>query len=130
MAMFCSTETYDAILKHIVNNTTLMSVCTTQPTASSNATSSGGNYARAFAAVSSGHWTYADSTVSGRKVTSTQYASLTVPSSGDAMHVALVNATSSALLYVTTCNSKSLTTADTVTIPNWAIHILAPTSST
>lgn len=130
MAMYCSTNVYDAILDHIILNTTLMSACTTQPTASSQATSSGGNYARAFAAVSSGHWTKADSTATGRKVTSTQYASLAVTSSGDIMHIALVNATSSALLFVTACNSKSFLTTETVTIPGWSIHVLAPTSST
>jgi hypothetical protein len=128
MAMLCSTNVYDALLDHIVQNTSLMSVCTTQPTASSNASSSGGNYARAFASVSSGHWTKADSTASGRKVTSTQYASLTVTSSGAAQHVALVG--NSTLLYVTTCATKQLTTSDTVTIPGWAIHVLSPTSST
>jgi len=130
MAMYCSTEVYDTILDHIIQNTTLMSACTTQPTASSQATSSGGNYARAFAAVSSSHWTKADSTATGRKVTSTAYATLTVTSSGDVEHIALVNATSSALLFVTTCNSKSFTTTETLTIPGWSIHILAPTSST
>jgi hypothetical protein len=61
-------------------------------------------------------------------VTSTQYAALTVTSSGSAEHVALIG--DSTLLYVTTCAAKALTTADTVTIPGWSIHILEPTSST
>ena len=128
MGMLCSTNVYDTLLDHIVQNTTLMSICTTQPTASSQASSSGGNYARAFASVSSGHWTKADSTASGRKVTSTAYAALAVTSSGAAMHVALSGG--STLLYVTTCVTKQYTTADTLTIPSWAIHVLAPTSST
>lgn len=128
MSILCSTNVYDALLDHIVQNTTLMSVCTTQPTASSQASSSGGNYARAFAQVSSSHWTKADSSVSGRKISSTAYSSLTVTSSGSCEHVALLGG--STLLFVTCCTPLAVTTTENVTIPSWAIHCLAPTSST
>lgn len=61
----------------------------------------------------------------GRKVTMTAKNGVTVDSSGDATCIALIDG--SALLYVTTCTTQTLTSGNTVNIPSWKIQIGDPT---
>jgi len=132
MAMLCSTEAYEAFLRHFSSNVNRQVICTTQPTTYEHATSNGSTkyWRGATSALTSGEWTIAASTVSGYKISSTQVSGITISTSGSAQHIAHVNTSSSKLIYVTTCTAKNLTTADTVTIPSWSIHLLQPSSST
>lgn len=110
-----------------------MIVNTTQPADASSALND------ALAATSSGAAVMASSDmpraagdISGYKVTigtGSPFSNLPVTSAGSADHISLIASSSSTLLYVTTCNTKALTTSDTVTIPAWDIELRAPTSS-
>ena len=134
MSMWASSKLYHQYFDFLYTNTSFISVCSSQPDASSDAhgaymsTGKGAMLAKS----STPSWTSSGTAgdVSGYKMTMAQEANITVSgSSGNATHVALYNQTSSQLLFVTTCNSKALTTADTVTVPAWDIEIAAPTSS-
>jgi len=131
MGMRASTNFYDQALLWLRSNTQAIAVNTTRPATRAEALSSF-CLAKTTTVASTDFTTGADSTASGRKIQVKQWASLPVvgTSSGTVDHISLVNATSSKVLYVTTCASKGLTTSDSVTIPAWNIHILGPTSST
>lgn len=103
-------------------NAKSMSVCAGQP-ANAAAASSG----LAIVAVSSDDFTIADSSVSGRKVTIAQKATIAVATTGVADHVALYSTVTNKIYYITTCSSQALTsTSNTVTIPAWDITIADP----
>ena len=58
---------------------------------------------------------------SGRSLAVPEVADVLVDVTGDATHVALISG--SALLYVTTCVTQSVTAANLVTIPEWDIEM-------
>lgn len=64
---------------------------------------------------------------SGRKVTMTQQSNVTIAAAGTANHVALVDSSATAVIYITTCTSQALATGGTVTIPAWKVNIQDPT---
>lgn len=64
----------------------------------------------------------------GRKLTTPAMTNLTVTAAGNAYHICMLSDTSSALLQVTQCTLKALTTDDTVTIPAYRVEIADPTS--
>lgn len=113
----------DAALNYIKNNCTRMTACSTQPTTY---TEGNATYALADVTVASGDFTVADDT-SGRKVTVAQKTGVTVDSSGTAQHVALLDVSNTALLYVTTATSQALTSGNTMTFNSWKINIADPT---
>lgn len=84
--------------------------------------------ALAAAATTSADFTIADGTTSGRKVTMSAKNGVTIDTSGNATHVALVDDTNSILRYVTTCSTLALTSGggNTVNIPSWSIEIADP----
>ena len=123
MAKWVHDDVLDAALNYIKNNCSKMTVCSQQPTTYDEATST---YALADVAMSDTDFTVADGDSSGRKVTVGQKSDVTVDSSGDATHVALVDDTNSKLLYVTTCTTQTLTSGNTVTFPAWDIELADP----
>ena len=74
-----------------------------------------------------GDFTIANGDSSGRKVTVTQQADITITNSGTATHVAITVTGTSTLLLVTTCTSQALTSGNTVTIPAFDDEIADPT---
>ena len=122
MAKIVHDDVLDGALNIVKNNANLMIVCSQQPTTRAEAVTT---YALADVAVSSTDFTIADGDTSGRKLTVAQKENVTVDTSGNATHVALVDATR--LLYVTTCTTQSLTAGNTVTFPAWKIEIADPT---
>ena len=123
MAKWVHDDVLDQALSYIQNNCSKMTVCSQQPTTYDEATST---YALADVAMSDTDFTVADGDSSGRKVTVGQKSDVTVDSSGDATHVALVDDTNSKLLYVTTCTTQTLTSGNTVTFPAWDIELADP----
>jgi hypothetical protein len=107
----------------IVAGCTILTVCSAQPTTYAEATST---YKLADVVVDSGDFSKANGDSSGRKVTVAQQASVPIDSTGTATHVALAISGSSALKYVTTCTSQSLTSGGTVTVPAWDIEVADP----
>lgn len=117
----------DAALQYVVDYGDTITVCTTdQPTSYAEATEST-DYMLATTSLTTADFTIADATGGGRKFTIGQQASITVAGSGTAGHVAVCNSTGSALLFVTTCTTQSLTTGNTVTVPAFAFTIGDPT---
>jgi hypothetical protein len=108
----------------VVAACTILTVCSAQPTTYAEATST---YKLADVVVDSGDFSKANGDSSGRKLTVAQQASVPIDSTGTATHVALAISGSSALKYVTTCTSQSLTSGGTVTVPAWDIEIADPT---
>lgn len=123
MAKWSSDTVLDGALNIVKNNVTRVTVCTTQPTTYTEATSTLMLAMRT--GLTSGSFTgpVAGDT-SGRKLTSNIQADITITNSGSAQHVALTS--ESVLLYITTCTTQSLTSGNTVTIPAWKIEIAAP----
>jgi len=116
-------DVLDTALNYIANNANRISVCSTQPTTYTQATST---YKLAMS-TSPTFTGPANGDTSGRKLTVDQEASINVDASGTAQHVALSDSANSKLLYVTTCTSQVLTQGNTVTIPAWDIEIADPT---
>jgi hypothetical protein len=113
----------DAALSYIKTNAILLVVCSDTPTTYANATAT---YDLADVAIDGDDMVIAEGTVSGRKLTISEQAAVTIDHSGTATHIALCS--SDTLLYVTTCTSQALTAANTVTVPAWRIEIADPTA--
>ena len=126
MAKWCS-DTYLDLLLQGIDDCTLLTVCSAQPTTYAEASST---YKLADIALTAGagngDYTLANGDSSGRKLTVAQQADVAIGYSGTATHVALSISGSSTLVYVTTCTSQPLTSGGTVTVPVWDIEIADP----
>lgn len=101
-----------------------MIVCSAQPTTYTEAVTT---YALATVAMTPDtDYTKANGDTSGRKVTVAAKSGVSISSSGDATHIALVKTGSTELVYVTTCTTQTLTSGGTVDIPAWKIEIADP----
>lgn len=123
MAKSASNTVLDGLLNVIKNNSTRITVCSAEPTtyAEANAT-----YALAGATIDSSDFTIGDGDVSGRKVTVAGQSDASIDSDGSATHVALLDVSGTALLFVTTCTPQALTTGNTVTLSPWDIEVSDP----
>jgi hypothetical protein len=123
-------DVLDGMLNIILNNATRLCVCSAEPTTFAEATTTydGGasKYKLAIHTLTSGDFAVADDT-SGRKITMSEQAAITVDATASATHVALCDSANSKLLYVTTCTSQSLTLGNTVTVPSFKIGVADPT---
>lgn len=115
----------DAALDYI-KGATQITVCTTnQPATFAQATSTN-NYMLATTTMTTADYSIANGDTSGRKITIAQQENVSIVKTGTAGHVCLVNTTASELILVTSCNSQSLTTGGTVTIPAFDDEIADP----
>ena len=121
----------DAALNHVKTNTTKICICSSEPTTYALATndpSTSSGFRLADKSITSTDFTGpANGDTNGRKVTVNVQNSISVDATGTAGHVALVDVSSTALLYVTTCSSQALTAANKVNMPAWDIEIADPT---
>ena len=120
----------DAALNYLKTNGTRMCICDSQPTTYSLAvnTSVSSGYMLAAVSISSADFTGpADGGTSGRKITINAQSSISITATGSAAHVAIVDVSSTALLYVTTCTAQSLTATNKVNSPAWVIELRDPT---
>ena len=118
----------DASLEYLLGNGLKLSVCEGEPTTFEHADSNKGTATGkvlASVVMESGDYAIADDT-SGRKISISEQADMTVDITGDADHVAIVDTVNNNLLYVTTCTQQTLTAANTVTAPLWKISIADP----
>jgi hypothetical protein len=123
MAKWVNTAVLDAALDATATATRLF-VCSAQP---SNYTEASTTYMLAQVTISGTDFTKAAGDSSGRKVTVSQQADITITNGGDANHIALARAGDTTLLLVTTCTQQTLTAANTVTVPAFKQEIADPT---
>lgn len=145
MALISSDTFLDTGLFFLAQNVDRIHLCSTQPDGFSEAAttdSSGVSLSYSSAAsnatglgagglMTSGDFTIGDSTraAGGRKLTTTQLTSVPVTHATSGSHIALVSGVSSGLLAITKLKTtRSLTTADTVTIPAFRIEFADPTT--
>jgi len=115
MAKYLPDGIIDGMLGYIRGLITGVSVCSTQPTTYAEATAT---YKLADQnGLTSTDLALGDGDTSGRKVTLSEQAGVTVDTTGTAAHVAWWGSSGSTLLLVTTCTTQALTTGNTVTIP-------------
>jgi len=123
MAKACPDAVLDGFLD-LIAAATGMSACSAQPTTRTEAVTT---YMLATHVMTPGNgngdFTIADDT-SGRKLTMTAQADVTITNSGSATHIALTDATN--ILFVTTCTEQALVAEGTVTFPAWKINIPDP----
>lgn len=117
-------DVLDQALNYIKNNCTRICACSAEPTTYAEATST---YELADVTVASGDFTVANGSVSGRKVTVAQKSGIAVDVGGDITHLGYVDVSNTKLLAVTTTTTKTVTTADTITIPATILEIRDPT---
>jgi len=134
MAKLVADAVLDAALQYLEDVVDWLSVCEGAPTTYEHAHSNLGTGAGKVLA----HSTTPTFTgpvddplgILGRKTTVDEEAAMAVDISsagGGADHVALVDVTLTALLFVTTCTAQPLTAGNTVTCPAWKIQIGDPT---
>ena len=125
MAKSVHDDVLDAALDYIATNGDVIYICSAEPTTLTEATTT---YALADipSLTSSDYTGPANGDSSGRKLTVDQQTGVTIDTTGTATHVAIVDA-STALLYVTTCTSQSLTSGNTMTMNAFDIEIADPT---
>lgn len=116
MAKYAHPDCLDAALSDIATSTRLV-ICSSQPASVAAATAA----AIAVVAVDGADFTLsAEGT--GRKLTVTEQAALSVTATGDATHISLDDGTD--IKYVTTATLKSYTNGDEATVP--AFNIVMP----
>jgi hypothetical protein len=108
----------------IIDNATVMTVCSAEPTTRALAITAG-NLMLADVVMAPGDFVVANGTTSGRKVTVAAKSAVPVDANGTGNHIALCDASN--LLYVTTCTAQVLATGNTVNFPAWEIEIADPT---
>ena len=121
MAKFASNDVLDGSL-NIVRAATRLVAVSGQP--ASYAAADAGRLAEA--ALTVGDFALAAGDISGRKVTIAAKSGLSVIAAGTADHVALLDAGTSRLLYVTTCPAQALPVGGTVSIAAWSVEVGAP----
>lgn len=120
MAKWLNNTALDALLG-VIDNGTIMTVCSAQPTTRSQAVST---YALADVSLTAGDFSIGNGTPDGRTLTIAGKNSVDVDASGTATHVAICDGDN--LLAVTTCNSKSIDVGDALNIPSWTINVSDP----
>ncbi len=121
MPKFASTDVLDGSL-NIVRSATRLVALSGQPASYAAADAN----RLAEASLTNGDFSLGAGDVSGRKVTIAARSGLAVVAPGTADHVALLDAATSRLLYVTTCPAQPLVAGGTVSIASWSIEIGAP----
>jgi len=123
MAKSVHDDVLDQALNYIKNNCTRMTLCNAQPATYAHANA---DYKLADVTMVAGNFTVQNGDVSGRKAEVAAKLAVTIDTTGNATHVALLDVSNSKLLYVTTCVAQSLTAGNTVDIPAWDIEITDP----
>lgn len=125
MGKFVKDSTMDLALADIAT-CTLLSVCSGAGTPTDGTLASVTLASVALTAGNgNGDYTIADGTTSGRKITVTQQADVSITATGDATHVVL--SVGGVVKAVTTCTTQTLTSGGTVTVPAFSDEIADPT---
>jgi len=128
MAKSTHNDILDAALNYVADNGDRIFICSAEPTDYTEASST---YALAVNIMTegdgNGDYTIADGDASGRKLTVSEQATITVDTTGTATHIAIGDSVASKLLLVTTCTSQLITIGNTATIPAFDEEIADPT---
>lgn len=124
MAKGCIDNFLDGAFDVMINSATHITVCKAAPASFAEAVST---HRIAQSVTSGGNFAKANGDTNGRKVTLKQIAGISVSSTGNANHIAVVNSAGGQLIYWTTCTSQQLTQGNTVTVNAWDIEIADPT---
>lgn len=125
MAKTAANQMLDGSLLVLSGNVNRMVVCSQTPTTYVEAIST---YALAETPLTGGDYAIGDDPTSGRRLTVAAKPNLEIDASGTAVALALVDTTSSTLLYTTACTPIVLTagTGNAVSIPGWTVTIEDP----
>jgi len=124
MAKSASDAVLDGLLE-IINDCTLMTVCSAEPTTYAEAATT---FKLADVVMTAGtDYTISNGDTNGRKVRVAAKSAVPIDTTGTATHVALAISASSTLHFVTTCTSQTLTSGGTVDVPVWDIEVADPT---
>lgn len=136
MTKVLSSIVLDAAATVIRDNAAKISICSAAPSemtgstgiAEVNTTAGSMLAVTSLTTGASTSFTIADSSVSGRKITISQQASIAVEATGVASHVVLFSSVSSVIYGYTTCATQALTdTANKVTIPAFIVRFAEAT---
>ena len=127
MAKSVTDAVLDAALDHVADAGDRLFVCSSEPT---NYTEASSTYMLAQHTMTEGDgggdYTIANGDTSGRKLTVSQQADISITNSGTAGHVCIADSVGTVLLIVTTCTSQALTSGNTVTVPAFDMEIADP----
>lgn len=124
MAKSVANAVLDAALNVLKTTGTRLCFCSAEPTTYAEAITT---YKLADLDIDSTDYTGpADGDVSGRKLTVNAQTGITVDSTGTANHVAIVDVSGTALLYVTTFTGQSIAAGNTIDMGAWDIEIEDP----
>ncbi len=126
MARWCPDTHIDAMLQSIEDASEALWVLSSG--AVSMTYDNAKSWKMASATVVSTLFTIANGDVSGRKTTVAAVSGISVTVSGTATHVALVQPTASALVYLTEASSQVITAGNTMSTGVWDIEVRDPTA--
>jgi hypothetical protein len=129
MAKYVTDELMDYYLNKISACSSLIAVCAGSPTTWQNCTQWGatGGCMIALMGITSGCFSVGVGSPNGRTLTVTAKTGASIVYSGSALAVALLNASSSGVAYITTATQQYLVSGGTVDIPSWTINLASPT---
>lgn len=118
----------DVFLANIADSCDYLTICSTEPTTYTEARTT---YKLAEVELDegdgNGDYTIGDGDASGRKLTISEQADMSVTATGEANWVCLVKSGDTSLHVRTTCTAQNLTSGNTVTCPTWDIELADPT---
>lgn len=124
MTKWCNDAVLDEGLEYIKTNCDKQIACASAPATYAEAIA--GANALADVAMVSTDFTISDHASGGRKCVVGEQLGESIDTSGTATHIALVDTTTSTLIYVTECTNIYLTSGQTVDFPAWTIRIDDP----
>jgi len=123
MAKWQNDTMLDQALQWVEDQSDQICICSGQPASYDAAVGNTGTQVLATHAIVSTAFTIADGDASGRKSTVAQQTGVSVTTTGTGDHFALVNTSTSTLVYVTTASAQSLTAGNSMTTAAWDIEL-------
>lgn len=128
---FVPNEILDSYLNKIAGSSNMLAVCAGSPITYAHCiapvTTTGCNIALLPIAATGCFTGPADGSPNGRTLTIVARTGASIVYSGSALAVALLNTTSSSVVYITTCTEQYLVAGGTVDVPSWTINLADPT---
>lgn len=128
---FVPNEILDSYLNKISGCSTMVAVCAGSPITYTQCTgniATGGCMIAMLPIAATGCFTGpVDGAPNGRTLTVVARTGASIVYSASALAVALVNTTSTSVVYITTCTEQYLVSGGTVDIPAWTINLADPT---
>lgn len=121
MAKYCNPNVLDSALNALTDADEMVA-CDGQPTDYADVATK----AKATADLTGGDFSLADGDTGGRKLVVAEKNGVDVDDDGVVDHVALIDTSTSELLYVTTADPQSVTVGSYVNFPEWSITIEDP----